>query len=333
MSMVISNSAGLDGCSFKLPGICVRSMESPIYWESKLLTFNRGEEFNSTAPDGTDGLKWISRFGFVGINLMNEKTVCEGMNEAGLSFSCLSLKCSEYASSVPPEKKNIALAHLDLGMWILGNFASIDEVKNSINHVIVWGQSTQPLSEVLGLHFAIHDAQGNNLVIEFINGQAKLHNNPAGVLANDPSFEAQLHNLTNDYANAHIKGAGSGLDEQSSESRFMRIDKAVRSVLSEAQYPKNSDDASKAATHILNSDDKLKGSEIVYLNGKECYPTTLWATIKKLHEGKFCFRSYGDMALKEVDLTKIDFRPFTPHKVIQIQAAKPTFIDITQSLG
>lgn len=347
-------TVNLGCCDFQLrPNdsgiICARSMEFPIYMDSKILTFNRGEAFASTAPDGTDGLKWTSKYGFVGMNAFGLKTVDEGLNEAGLSYGCLSLDCSTYAS-VPNGKNNKALAHMDLGMWILGSFSSVDEVKAHIKDVIVWGQKVQALGQVPGLHFAIHDKNGNNLVIEFIDGQVEMHDNEMGVLTNDPPYQQQLENLAkynnitaqpapNATINGQViktKGMGSGLlgmpGDLTPQSRFVRVAKAVQFATSDALYPETASDAFKAATHILNSVDKLKGSEITYINNKECYETTLWATIKHLTDKTLCYRSYGDMAWRRIDLKKINFAPGTVHNAIPVQATAPTIIDMTDKV-
>lgn len=41
--------------------MCGRSMEFAIPQSSQVITFNRGEKFESMAPDGTKGLEWTSK--------------------------------------------------------------------------------------------------------------------------------------------------------------------------------------------------------------------------------------------------------------------------------
>lgn len=45
------------------------------------------------------------------------------------------------------------------------------------------------------MHVALHDAAGKNLVIEFIEGEVKIYDNPLGVLTNRPDFTWQINNL------------------------------------------------------------------------------------------------------------------------------------------
>lgn len=333
-------TVSLGGCDFQISPldsgiICARSMEFPLFTDSKILAFNREEIFTSTAPDGTHGMEWTSKYGFVGINALGLKTIDEGINEAGLTYGCLSLEGSHY-STVPNGKNNKALAHTDLGMWILGNFATVDEIKAHIHDIIIWGQKVESLGQVPALHFAIHDKLGNNLVIEFINGKAELHDNPLGVLTNDPPYKQQLDNLAK-YNNISAQSApGANLrgmpGDSTSEARFVRVAKGVQFATSEALYPQTASDAFKAATHILNGVDKLKGSEISYINQQECYATTFWATIKHLTDKTISYRSYGDMAWRRVDLKKMNFNPGTPHTPIPVQATAPTILDMTDKV-
>src|SRR5699024_1112390 len=46
-------------------------------------------------------------------------------------------------------------------------------------------------------HYAVHDAQGQSLVIEFHHGQRTIYDNPVGVLTNAPQFSWHLTNLNN----------------------------------------------------------------------------------------------------------------------------------------
>lgn len=59
--------------------------------------------------------------------------------------------------------------------YILGNFASIDDLSDAINNrnispqVQLWGDGTD--GTLYPCHFPIHDAKGNSVVIEFLNGK------------------------------------------------------------------------------------------------------------------------------------------------------------------
>ena len=81
--------------------------------------------------------------------------------------------------------------------WVLGTCATVDEVKDRLNRgeVEVWGDVV--LEKEMPLHFPIHDEAGRSIVIEFIDGEIQIHDNPVAVLTNDPPFPWQITNIEN----------------------------------------------------------------------------------------------------------------------------------------
>ncbi|MBU1151082.1 MAG: linear amide C-N hydrolase [Proteobacteria bacterium] len=110
------------------------------------------------------------------------------MNEAGLSIEFLWFTESKYQEA----KNGDWLSVGDLSHWLLGNFATVDEVKTAFPRVKVVGVYVPQLGMVPGFHAAVHDARGNNIVVEFINGETKIYDNPIGVMTNKPTFDWHL---------------------------------------------------------------------------------------------------------------------------------------------
>lgn len=328
---------------------CARAMDFPIPMDSEAVVFNRNTQFTSTAPDNSPGLSWTSKYGFVGINAFNLNGCDEGMNEAGLSFGFLTLECTEY-QTVSDSQKHQALALMDVGTWILGNFETVDEVKEALGSVRIWGGMVEQIHEIPRLHIALHDAAGKNLVIEFIHGEAVVYDNPLGVLTNDPPFDYQINNLEQyNYLSADpappVKinglslpslGIGSGMKglpgDWTPMSRFVRIAAAVRFGL----QPQDAKDSVVAASHILNTVDTPKGMVACKLNEeRKAYVTTRWSTIKvsSLSRKVFLYRSNEDFTLRKINLKAVNFTEGTKHNRIKIQAARPTIIDVTKQLN
>ena len=100
---------------------CARSMDFYIKMKSDFHVYCRGEIRESLAPDGSKGLSWVSKYGYMGVNAFGIDDPVEGLNEQGLSFGFLTLRCSEY-QTVSEEQKCEALAihqcwRLDLGQF------------------------------------------------------------------------------------------------------------------------------------------------------------------------------------------------------------------------
>lgn len=123
----------------------------------------------------------------------------DGMNDAGLSAGSLLFPGSQYQSP-QAEADNVFVGFfVD---WLLSNFDSCAAVKAVFgkNRLRVVAENaaefpSDKVEETLGQHFAVHDASGNSLVIEFIDGQAQISGNPVGVLTNLPALSWQLTNL------------------------------------------------------------------------------------------------------------------------------------------
>lgn len=326
--------------------ICARSMEFSIPMDSQLVVYPSNVNHSSTAPDGTKGLEWTSKYGFIGICPFNLHGPDEGMNEKGLSFGYLTLECSKY-QTISDSEKSIALALIDVGTWILGNFASVEEVKEAITKVRVWGEFIKSVDKVPGLHIALHDAWGNNLVIEFINGEAIIHENPLGVLTNDPPLDWQINNISQynyltpeSAASIEINGTivptigtGSGMiglpGDWSSITRFVRIATAVRFAI----QPKTAEEGVELANHILNIVDLPKGMMIKRIENTKLYETTQWVIIKDLTNKILYYHCYTDSTLKAIDLKKITFHAGNKYNKLNVHATSPTIIDVTDKLN
>ncbi len=304
--------------------IVARSNEFGIDANSQIVFEPAGKAFTSKSPDGGKGRSWASKYAFLGINGLGlVESFGDGMNEAGLSVEGLFFTESKYETADPQQAEN-AVSSNDFVSWLLSSFATVDEVKAALPSVKVWGEFVAALSGPLPLHFAVHDASGKAIVIEFIGGEKKVYDNPVGVMTNMPEFPWQVTNLRNfvnlsifipkarDFNGVIIKptGTGSGWHgipgDWSPPSRFVRI-----AYLVNATPPaKDRTGALNLAKHILNTVDIPKGSVEAELKGKDGSvgveeEYTQWSVLNDLTNGVFYYYSYDDMNLKSIDLKKM----------------------------
>ena len=155
-----------------------RSNEFGIDAHSQIVFEPAGKEFVSKTPDGKTGKTWTTRYGFLGINGLGlVESFAEGMNEAGLSVEGLFFEETKY-EPVEQKESHLAVSSNDFASWILGNFATVDELKKELSNVHIWGDTIPLFGRPLPLHFAVHDPSGKCMVIEFINGEKKVYDNP-----------------------------------------------------------------------------------------------------------------------------------------------------------
>ncbi|MBX7066668.1 MAG: choloylglycine hydrolase family protein [Parachlamydiales bacterium] len=294
-----------------------RSLEFGLDLKSTIRAFPRGQKVASQAPGKMPGLSWISKYGYLGVNALGLNFSFDGMNEAGLSFGYLWLPgITEYPTAQDPKK---ALDFTDFCAWVLGNFATVAEVKEALKNVSIWGHSVPPLG-MAPVHAAIHDAKGNNLVVEFVGGEMQVYDNPISILTNSPSFDWQSANLQNYLGLSPYNpnpvtfkgvtlspgGQGGGFlgipGDFSPPSRFVKMFTFLRFV----SQPAVNSDAVNLAEHMLNSVDIPMGT--IRDPDKETGDYTQWIVIKDLTNKSFYFRSYGDLVLKKIDLKKLNFK-------------------------
>ena len=293
-----------------------RTMDFDRPLNSALAIYPRGEQRSSLKPDGSKGLSWTSRYAYAGMNeLGNRQMISDGINEQGLALEDLWLAETQYNPILPTDQAVILL--YDLPAWLLGNFSSVAEVKKNLPLIKVWANKIAVLHSVTPLHFAVHDRTGANCVIEFLNGQTVILDNPVGVLTNSPTFAWQLTNLNN-YARLSNQnsststwgdltvsptGPGSGLlgvpGDYTPVSRFVKAAVLVRFM----EKLTDSRAATQRMMHVLNNFDvpfnAIADSKATYSGGDY----SQWSMIKNLSSLTVYIRPSYSMNFYQVDLS------------------------------
>mmetsp|Transcript_18303 Transcript_18303/g.27185 ORF Transcript_18303/g.27185 Transcript_18303/m.27185 type:complete len:350 (+) Transcript_18303:2-1051(+) len=138
---------------------------------------------NETA--GTFGyLAPMSIFKFLTITT---KVPAEGMNEHGFSVSALLFSQSRYEE---PQEGLPSLRPEDVVGSLLAHCADIQSALKYLGSVRVTAQS-----ELFDLHWALVDATGRSVVVEYLEGQRVVYENAPRVMTNDPDLKWHWRNL------------------------------------------------------------------------------------------------------------------------------------------
>jgi len=249
----------------------------------------------------------------------------DGMNETGLSVHALYIPGFFEYQAYPADGKN-AIANTDLVNWALSQFDSVAQVRDNLAKISVYALDV-PKAGVQPLHWAVRDARGGSIVIEYVKGQLVVSDNPISVLTNSPNFDWHMNNLR-----AHINltninvdpiklgsttisplGQGTGLTglpgDYTPPSRFLR---AVALAYSAVPAPTAIEGVNQAL-HILNAVDIPIGAVAERLTPKDgskpnlIYEQTQWVTVYDLNNKVAYFRTYGNLNLRKIDMNKVDF--------------------------
>lgn len=321
-----------------------RSMEFPVDMKANIWVIPRGNKFTSLNDKKVAGLNWVNKYGFLAIDAFNVKDgYVDGLNEKGLSVSALAFGTVKYQLAVPGK----FVTWNDFVGWLLGNFATVDEVKEAVPKINIADCYIKKIKGNMGMHVAVHDEKGGNIVIEIINGQIKIHDNPLGVMTNRPDFEWHMTNLRNyinldpndksprklDDFEIEPTGVGSGMlglpGNWTPPSRFVRLAFCGGNILK----PKDAKEAVNAAEHLLNIVDIPKGvikeKPVSWLPFVHIYGYAQWVIIKDMTNRQLYYKTYDNTAWKKVDLNKFDLSQTNDIKFITMEDHKVNFIDVT----
>jgi choloylglycine hydrolase len=297
-----------------------RTLEFGFPMQSNVIVVPAGKEMSGTLPDGGKGLTYTSRYAIVGANALNLPAILDGINDQGLSVGLFYFPNYARYTEVTPENAKHAIAPQEFGMWVLANFATVDEVKEGVKSIVVVPTPApglgSPQGAVAGAHFFIQDKSGKSIAIEPVDGTLKVHDAPLGIMTNAPTYDWHMTNLQN-YINLSVKdvepaklgqvtlpafGSGSGLHGMPGDftppSRFVRA-----AIYSQSAAPnETAEDAVLSAFHILNQFDIPKGSVQNSAIGGTVDEITEWTSVADLKNLRWYFRTNGDQSIHMVDL-------------------------------
>ena len=293
--------------------------------KSDLILIPRNFEFTSELGGGIKGTTWKSKYGFIGINMVNQPFYLDGMNETGLTIGVLFFP--EFAKYQPFEKgtESVSMSNADLPSYILSNFKTVQEIKEELpKHRVVYNIDIEKLMKTpISLHYVVTDAEGNSIVIEYVDGKLNIYDNLAGVMTNDPAYDWHVENLRN-YAqltpygdvpgdkkvsgvNFTPFGAGAGLTglpgDYTPPSRFVRA-----FIFTQTSVPlDNAKSAINQATRILGNFDIPKGSVREGTSDEFSLGYTQWSVIGDITNKKYYWWTEWNHQMSVVDLNTLNF--------------------------
>ena len=279
----------------------------------------RGQKQRSWLPDATQhGKTFVAEYGYVGIAVENDEFIMEGINEAGLAAGLFYFP--DYGEYMPykEEDKSLCVSDMQFVAWVLSTCATIDEMIALMPTIRVIG--TDPRASTV--HWRITEPSGRQVVVEIVNQQVRLHENPLGVLTNSPELTWHLTNLNNyvnlasgsihqrEIGSLDLKafGGGSGLHglpgDMTPPSRF------VRAAFFQSTAPRldSPERTVVQAFHLLNNFDIPVGIQFSDKDLAPDMPSATQITIATdLANRRLYYRTMYNSTIRCIDLHSIDF--------------------------
>ena len=238
-----------------------------------------GARFGSQA-ENHHTLDFATRNAFLGVGVRDpvggSLKIVQGVNDKGLTFALLSFASSEGPADTV-EKTVAVLNAIDLGAWTLSQFGTVAEVAAALRRQPILSVALLPLGMLkTPFHYALHDATGASIVIEFVNGVEQVHDNPLGVMTNGPEFQWHMTNLNNytfftnkDQSSLTLGGRSfkqpdSGIATVALPGSNTSVGRFVRAVYYShfAERAKSPDSALQTLAHVMNNFDRPRGITI-----------------------------------------------------------------------
>jgi choloylglycine hydrolase len=326
-----------------------RTLEFGFPLRSNVIVIPPGKEMSGTLPDGGKGLVYTSRYAVVGANALDMPVIIDGINDQGLSVGLFYFPNYAKYAAVTPENAKHAIAPHEFGLWVLANFASVDEVKEGLKSIAVVPTPAPGLGSPQGMvasaHFFIQDKSGKSIAVEPVDRTLKVHDAPLGVITNAPTYDWHMTNLQN-YINLSTKdvegaklgpvtltafGSGSGLHgipgDFTPPSRFVR---AAIYGQSAAQND-TAEDAVLSLIHILNQFDIPKGSVQNSAVGGTVDEITEWTSVADLKNLRWYFRTFGNQSIRMVDLKQAVAAANGEIRIIDMEGSAQPITDASTS--
>lgn len=291
---------------------------------NQIVVFPRGKAFRAQTPEGINGKTWVGSFGFVSLSAYDQPYGPDGMNERGLYVGMYYFPGFADYSRFEPSQVSRSLSVGDFMQWMLSSFATVAEVRQHLNDVVVVNVEDPRFGGAkLPFHWKVADPSGESIVIEIINGgQVRVFDSLMGVITNSPGYDWHLTNLRN-YINLSPQssapvtidrltlsplGSGSGLlglpGDFTPPSRFVR----AAFLTATARPLPTAVDSVFEAFRILDSFNIPVGATAV--RGKtagDIESATQITVASDLRNRRLYFHTMSNREVRLIDLSRIDF--------------------------
>ena len=235
----------------------------------------------------------------------------EATNEKGLSMAGLNFPVSTRYFDAVEGKDNIA--PFEFIPWILGQCESVPQAKALLERTNLIAEDFSHEMPISPLHWMLADAQAC-IVVESMEDGLHIHDNPIGVMTNEPPFPMQLMNLCNYRGlsayplenrfggdvelQAYSRGMGAlGLPgDVSSMSRFVR----AAFVRANSICGESEEDSVSQFFHILGAVEQQRGS-VRLETGNE---VTVYTSCCNAGKGIYYYTTYENRSITAVDMHK-----------------------------
>lgn len=304
-----------------------RTLEFGYQTDSAILFVPRNYQFDGKTGTEQKGFVWKSLYASVGANMMGEHEFVDGVNEKGLAAGLFYFPEYVGYQKINSVEYDSMIAPWQMASLVLSLCATVKEACVMMSRIKVGAVFYNDQLGVPPLHMIIHDNTGKSIIIEHINGELQMHDNPWGVITNAPDFRWHQTNLNNfiplfeskesckyvQQMALHPFGVGIGTfglpGDFTPPSRFVR----ALFLSKMAMQGKDGYEAKDIAFHILNSFDIPKGVVCTTNSeGKMVIGYTQWTAVCDVTNAIYYWHTYQNRQVSSIQLKGMDLTGARP---------------------
>ncbi len=252
----------------------------------------------------------------IGTIIDNHATFADAMNEKGLA--CAGLNFAGYAQFLEqPDEGKTNIAPYDFIQWILSNCQTVEEVKTAIQKIEMVAIPINSDTPIPYLHWMVADPSGASIVVERTKEGIRVHDNPVGVMTNNPTFDWHLTNL-NEYlylapehhekttwSKKELESLGIGSGTLGIPGDFASVSRFVRIAYIRAHTPELKSDG-QAIAQFFNMLDyvKMVRGGVKTQDGIE--DMTIYSSCMDLVQGIYYYKTYENSRINAIDIRKVN---------------------------
>lgn len=292
---------------------------------SRVAVVPRGYAFTGLTPDGNNGKRWKSKYGFVAIDMVGKDAFADGMNEKGLAAGLFYHPGYARYADYDKSKASNTITAVDLMSYILSQFSTTDEVRHALQSLRVVAVVEKVIGIPIQAHWIVTEPSGKSIVIEYLDKELHIFECPLGVITNAPGYDWHVTNLRNyvnlspvaiptrkiEDMNFAPLGGGSGMiglpGDFTPPSRFVR-------AVAWTQTHRPLQDSNEAIYELFRTLDNFniplgsaEGSGESSERLKGMRSSTIWTSGWDLSKKALYYHTQHNRRVRKVDVSRVDF--------------------------
>ena len=305
-----------------------RTLEFTLQLRSEVIVVPPGVELTGTGlagEPGVGGRTWTATRTAVGMDALGLRMIVDGQNDAGLVAAAFNFPVSAAFEAITAEQEAQAIGCHEVPLYLLTTCSTVAECRVALADIRVHGPHMAAYGgQVPMLHFAVHDATGASIVLEWTNGALDIHDNPTTVLTNEPPFPMQVAHLAEyAYLSAEppaplelpgltLAAPSSGGGMQALPGGFLATNRFVRAFWAARSAPSfdTPEQGVEFARHILNGFDIPPGSVLTPAGtgesgGESGWEMTEWSIIADCTNRALYVNTFAHQGWTRIDIARI----------------------------